>query len=1006
MKKVQIALVFIFGFLWSYTQEKHANESSEEVAGVTMSFSEFQQWAYGDLYPHLPTNVLIDQVPKFDSEKENFDSQYTDIMSDYANFLLAFAQLRSGSIHEKPELSLFEIDSIGEQSLNEEGIIELGLIDFKYSKISQSAFDNGYVQLDNDRLIWNGYDASGVFEVGNVFLLSPIAEFHAEGPITVRLREELIFSDNTNEWLDLYVSVGDTNNFQLLVPGQQLDLDLNLGIQKKLYTKAVYSTGPVKYSCAALSTDDTDVEQVSTNHNTVGSAARGSKMTFIKDGDYNEIVPDRIERQTVNVPISNPDNGINPDAHVTLGIYYGCGNTSGKILKPYIVSSGFSPFSPFGRRHIGPNASVNGNSLTIKKGSTHFESMNGILGQDGADQKGGAAEHYDNNGANLLFKLRNEGFDIVIIHFDNGVDYLENNAAVIRQVINYVNAEKFAEGSKHENVFQGNSMGALAGRIALRRMEIAHKADPINNPHHHTRAFVSFEGEMQGATIPLGIQHVIAFLTKQVSGAMALGLLANHNLKPKIALQYIDDLTFYRKQLLDNPVARAMLIHHYSANDKANDTKVKSHPYFDQLMTTLDHLGYPDMRLIALADGSNYDEKPVTTGYGQCILDMVGVFPLISGAHNLFYRINVNLEKPGLDKVVFEGTVGVSSAVAIFIHKKIIKKNYDIPTSFIPGAYERFYKHIFYAFLKNLPGTSCLSSEYRAPFVPTVSVFDINPKYQTGYMEYDAVSNLFYNKPGIFTSKGEFGYPHNSPSINIPNVISSKEITPFDALFATKQNERHLDNPPQELANFLLSEITPKDLIIQNRTISATKGKYAHFESRNSIRVVTDESTRTPEGQFILENGTDVLLGAGNHITFRPGFMTSPKSKLEAIISTMADTCFGFNRTKRAKRDISVNIPNSEETSNVHLQASLDKSVRDARIEIFPNPSSDKVTIELSYNNVGMKSCQLLNSQGVLVLSLNSGIKTIDVSNLPRGAYTLSIHFDDGLRSTKRIIKL
>ncbi|MRX46440.1 lipase family protein [Pedobacter puniceum] len=62
------------------------------------------------------------------------------------------------------------------------------------------------------------------------------------------------------------------------------------------------------------------------------------------------------------------------------------------------------------------------------------------------------------------------GYDLVFIDYNYGTDYIERNASLFKDVLNWVNADKALGGSVQQNVVLGISMGGLVARYALADM--------------------------------------------------------------------------------------------------------------------------------------------------------------------------------------------------------------------------------------------------------------------------------------------------------------------------------------------------------------------------------------------------------------------------------------------------------------------------------------------------------------------------------------------------------
>jgi hypothetical protein len=150
---------------------------------------------------------------------------------------------------------------------------------------------------------------------------------------------------------------------------------------------------------------------------------------------------------------------INPGATVT--IENGCDRV---FDKPIIIVEGFDP-----------ELKVDYKTLTIQFSS--------VLNQ-------GSVNFYD--------VLRAQGYDFVFVVFTKNWDFIENNAAVLEQVIRKVNAVK--TGSNKISIV-GYSMGGLIARYALRDME-------NQGISHNVLNYFSYDAPHQGANVPMGLQCI------------------------------------------------------------------------------------------------------------------------------------------------------------------------------------------------------------------------------------------------------------------------------------------------------------------------------------------------------------------------------------------------------------------------------------------------------------------------------------------------------------------
>ena len=270
----------------------------------------------------------------------------------------------------------------------------------------------------------------------------------------------------------------------------------------------------------------------------------------------------------------------------TAYILYGCEN-HGKLRKPFIVCDGFDPSN--GHR---------------------FPELYEML--DGKDE--------NEQSLHFIDKARAEGFDIIILDYDDGTDYIQRNAMVMVSLINTVNDILRNNESDSQLVVVGPSMGGLITRYALSYME-------QNRMNHNTRLYVSFDSPHLGANIPLGDQFFIEYIAS--------------------IMEYIPFVEFDKLNILDCPAARQMLIyHHDSSNPSAGHDPLRdvllSDPYFS----------FPTQcRKIAIANGSREGTSCLEPG-----VHMLSFHAVFLGAE--VYAIGRN------DNLVFENWAGNSITIS------------------------------------------------------------------------------------------------------------------------------------------------------------------------------------------------------------------------------------------------------------------------------------------------------------------------------------------------------
>jgi hypothetical protein len=182
------------------------------------------------------------------------------------------------------------------------------------------------------------------------------------------------------------------------------------------------------------------------------------------------------------------------------------------------------------------------------------------------------------NRENMLEDLRADGFDAVVLNFNDSTDDIRRNAMVLVELLRQVGA---AQPDGRDRVVIGASMGGLVARYALAWLE--HQGQ-----EHNARTFISFDSPQLGANIPLGVQYWLQLF--QVESAEAGHLLSR----------------------LDRPAARQMLLYHHTSPAGATG---QPDPLRASFLGDLAAVGgYPQgLRKVAVANGSG---QAAGQGYG------------------------------------------------------------------------------------------------------------------------------------------------------------------------------------------------------------------------------------------------------------------------------------------------------------------------------------------------------------------------------------------------------
>lgn len=178
-----------------------------------------------------------------------------------------------------------------------------------------------------------------------------------------------------------------------------------------------------------------------------------------------------------------------PPASALYTINYAEGNTC--IKKPFLLVEGID----FGYEEL-PTGCIDGKCgslgwIDVSTGSDH----NSITGEIKTPYGTGEFTY----GPEFFADLSAEGYDVIYLDFNNGATYMQRNAFVVVEMINWIKENKCSD---EELVIVGASMGGQLCRYALSYME-------KNDLTHCTKLYISFDSPNQGANIVLGMQDFI-----------------------------------------------------------------------------------------------------------------------------------------------------------------------------------------------------------------------------------------------------------------------------------------------------------------------------------------------------------------------------------------------------------------------------------------------------------------------------------------------------------------
>lgn len=220
------------------------------------------------------------------------------------------------------------------------------------------------------------------------------------------------------------------------------------------------------------------------------------------------------------------------------------------------------------------------------------------------------------NGENLLEDFRAEGYDVVVLDFDDATTYVQANGLLVAELVQEIQSRIAPTVSF---TLAGASMGGVCSRYALAWME----AQQIE---HRVELLIAFDSPHRGANIPLGLQLWVDFFRGE---SVEADFLASR---------------------LDRPAARQLLVYHYRALGSA----ALADPLRAVLEADLTALGgYPvQPRRVAVANGSG-------GGIGQAFAPGAQLLRWESSSFTIGVTGNVWAVGNGPSTRIFEGQIRV-----------------------------------------------------------------------------------------------------------------------------------------------------------------------------------------------------------------------------------------------------------------------------------------------------------------------------------------------------------
>lgn len=736
-----------------------------------------------------PSGLLLESPFLQDDKKNEFSAE---------NWLKSLDKLHLKS-NKNPIFDSKTIFKKMEDDFNK-GVVPISIVLTNYETIKPEAIDNEALKK-GDLILKKGI--IDIYETRQLVMSVPmLSEKILNRQFAFILKQEYIVNNTTKEIKEILIDFGDKKGFQKIKIGQPISVKYNEKGEKSIITKIATNDGNYTMSARVMTqfiaTPNHDLSELKFPDKVIELSNAGGGRAYVEYGCKQKLWKPFIFVEGLDFGKSNP-------------IIVKTRNTSDpddlKLLQ-YVQQGHFTYVGEFRL------ANIEIYKYNYQIGDVGFYNL-----RSGVDLSEDPLKIQQL--PCLIDKLKADGFDIVILDFKNNPDKIENNGEVLIELINKLNTELITNGSKHNLVINGASMGGLISRYALKKME-------NNNQNHNTKLWMTMDSPHFGANIPIGLQKFLTMFTISTDNGIT------QDLRQRIEAQEA-------LNKLNSDAPKEMLIYHQLGNTNFNS--LFSNP----------NMEFPSkLRKVGIANGSGIGNKQ---GFGPS---------------NKLAEIDTKKWIFNIDIAEINATSYPGPTTLNFLGVNIPIGTYK-PIDSAPGGQ----RNSIIALDKN-PAIDDDVDTYGGPqcFIPTYSSLGIkNPNMDVNM---HIKNHLFSN--GI--TQPNALYPYLSIPKNKQNTICS-----FDNIYFPENNQSHVEltNDNLNFSYNMISPKTLylENEIIEKNRVEEARNKIIIGEKivpRNSADL-GDWS-----GKYVINAGGYTILRAGNKIELKPGFKAVRGSVLKAYI--------------------------------------------------------------------------------------------------------------------------
>ncbi len=674
----------------------------------------------------MSTKILHDKAVHFCNFNDFSGTSDTSIIN-IEKWKQLYLELYNGSYVRSTTETYTSIDKRAiDYMVANNNTVPLLILNFDYNIIKALALDSGLI-VKHEKIMYDSLPRTECpYSIEKVFAATPYLKNMEQTIVTFYIGSEYYFSNNTDLPVTIEVDFGDGNGYRTVSFGNTITVTYPNTLEKNIITKITYSSSILKSSSSI-------------------AASLCSGPSFP--------APGAIWNITATIPYD------------------------GQLGKANAYVLFHNPSIPYLRK---PLVFVEG----VDFGEAHYPQRNGDFGW--CAFWGSQPDDYGDltNMPSILNELHAKGYDIILLDFYDGADYIQRNSLVLVELLETIKSSPHPGTELQQTVVIGASMGGQVAKYALSYME-------KNNIPTCTREYLSFDSPQKGANISLGVQYLLDFFGNSFPSPL--------NAK-------FNDLL---DKQINRPAAKQLVNYHYSnpsysGTNSPNDAATIHSQFYSEIGA----LGYPKKsRIVAIANGSraqlsqgfNAGDKvfewkwnPIGCGLINIITGdvwsvnnsnkiMTGNFPANTTAFGACLAISTAITIGGGSIATGAAACGACAVTGVgFSSSTVYGPPTGLPYDNCPGGYRPLFKDIEVELRKALAGSGLYLRDASLPealhenqsFIPSISSLDIN------------TSDLFFNISTITT---------------FPNAL-----TPFEDFYAPTGNQPHVyaDNTPGGSAAF------------------------------------------------------------------------------------------------------------------------------------------------------------------------------------------------------------